>query len=158
MSAPNKSFDPKQVSALSAEAIDKAVAEAITAINAATTLDELKEARLAHTGDRSPLALANREIGALPPAAKAETGKRLGEARGQVNQTLALRTVDLEKARDNALLATETVDVTTVSAALRGGRHPLTTIQEQIADVLSPLATQLPKDQKLKPNGLTLTH
>ena len=139
MSAPNKSFDPKQVSALSAEAIEQAVKDAISAINAANTLDELKEARLAHAGDRSQLALANREIGALPPAAKAEAGKRMGEARGKVNEALAARTVELEKARDAALLETEAVDVTTVSAQVRGGRHPLTTIQEQIADVFVAL-------------------
>ena len=139
MSAPNKSFDPKQVSALSAEAIEQAVKNAVSAINAAGTLDELKEARLAHAGDRSPLALANREIGALPPAAKAEAGKRMGEARGKVNDALAARTIELEKARDAALLETETVDVTTVSAQVRGGRHPLTTIQEQIADVFIAL-------------------
>ena len=139
MSAPNKSFDPKQVSALSAEAIERAVKDAISAINSAGTLDELKEARLAHAGDRSPLALANREIGALPPAAKAEAGKRMGEARGKVNEALAARTVELEKARDAALLETEAVDVTTVSAPVRGGRHPLTTIQEQIADVFVAL-------------------
>ncbi len=139
MSAPNKSFDPKQVSALSEEALNKAVNEAIAAINAANSLDELKEARLAHAGDKSPLALANREIGALPPAAKAEVGKRMGEARGKVNEALANRTVELEKARDAALLETETVDVTVVSAQSRGGRHPLTTIQEQIADVFIAL-------------------
>lgn len=139
MSAPNKSFDPKQVSALSADAIEQAVKDAISAINSAGTLEELKEARLAHAGDRSPLALANREIGALPPAAKAEAGKRMGEARGKVNEALAARTVELEKARDAALLETETVDVTTVSAQVRGGRHPLTTIQEQIADVFVAL-------------------
>ena len=139
MSAPNKSFDPKQVSALSAEAIEQAVKDAISAINDAGTLEELKEARLAHAGDRSPLALANREIGALPPAAKAEAGKRMGEARGKVNEALATRTVELEKARDAALLKTEAVDVTTVSAQMRGGRHPLTTIQEQIADVFVAL-------------------
>ena len=139
MSAPNKSFDPKQVSTLSPESIDQAVAEALAAIEAAANLDELKEARIAHTGDRSALALANREIGALPPAAKAESGKRIGEARGKVNQALALRTVELEKARDAAMLETETVDVTTVSAQVRGGRHPLTTIQEQIADVFVAL-------------------
>ena len=139
MSAPNKSFDPKQVSALSEEALNKAVNEAIAAINAAKTLDELKEARLAHAGDKSPLALANREIGALPPAAKAEVGKRMGEARGKVNDALANRTVELEKARDAALLENETVDVTVVSAQSRGGRHPLTTIQEQIADVFIAL-------------------
>ena len=33
-------------------------------------LDELKQVRLSHAGDRSPLALANREIGALPPQAR----------------------------------------------------------------------------------------
>ena len=139
MSAPNKSFDPKQVSILSPESIDAAVAEAITAINAANSLDELKEARLAHAGDRSALALANREIGALPPAAKAEAGKRIGEARGKVNAEMAKRTAELERARDAALLETETVDVTTVTASARGGRHPLTTIQEQIADVFVAL-------------------
>ena len=139
MSAPNKSFDPKEVAALSPESMATAVSAAITAINAANTLDELKEARIAHAGDRSALALANREIGALPPAAKAEAGKRIGEARGKVNDALASRTQELEKVRDAALLETEAVDVTTVSAKLRGGRHPLTTIQEQISDVFIAL-------------------
>lgn len=139
MSAPNKSFDPKQVSALSDSAIDTAVKQAIAAITAAKTLDELKDARLAHAGDRSPLALANREIGALPPAAKADAGKKMGEARGKVNEALARRTQELEKIRDAELLETETVDVTTVTATVRGARHPLTTIQEQIADVFLAL-------------------
>jgi phenylalanyl-tRNA synthetase alpha chain len=139
MSAPNKSFDPKEVATLSPESMATAVSAAITAINAANTLDELKEARIAHAGDRSALALANREIGALPPAAKAEAGKRIGEARGKVSDALAGRTQELEKVRDAALLETEAVDVTTVSAKLRGGRHPLTTIQEQISDVFIAL-------------------
>ena len=139
MSAPNKSFDPKEVATLSPESMATAVSAAIAAINAANTLDELKEARIAHAGDRSALALANREIGALPPAAKAEAGKRIGEARGKVNDALASRTQELEKVRDAALLETEAVDVTTVSAKLRGGRHPLTTIQEQISDVFIAL-------------------
>ncbi len=139
MSAPNKSFDPKQVSALSDSALKEAVDNAIKAIKAARNLEELKEARLAHSGDRSPLALANREIGALPPAAKAEAGKKMGEARGKVNAALSARTEELEKARDAALLETETVDVTTVSVSPKGARHPLTTIQEQIADVFLAL-------------------
>ena len=80
MSAPNKSFDPVEVAALSQESVDAAVADALAAVAAASDLDALKEARLAHAGDRSPLALANREIGALPPQAKAEAGKRVGEA------------------------------------------------------------------------------
>jgi phenylalanyl-tRNA synthetase alpha chain len=76
VSGPNTSFDPKQVASLDAAAIDQMVATALVDITAATGLAELKDVRLAHSGDRSPLALANREIGALPPAAKAEVGKR----------------------------------------------------------------------------------
>ena len=58
-------------------------AAALAAFAAAGNLDELKAARLAHAGDRSPLALANREIGALPPAAKAAAGQRVGAARAR---------------------------------------------------------------------------
>ena len=78
MSAPNTQYDPVEVEALHPEALERGGDEALAAIAAAADLDELKAARLAHTGDRSPLALANREIGALPPAAKAEAGKRVG--------------------------------------------------------------------------------
>lgn len=140
MSAPNKSFDPVEVSTLSPESLAGFVADALDAIAAATNLDELKEARLAHAGDKSALALANREIGALPPAAKAEAGKRMGAARGQVNQALEARAIELEAARDAALLLVEAVDVTQAARKSRvGGRHPLTTIQEQIADVFVAL-------------------
>jgi phenylalanyl-tRNA synthetase alpha chain len=88
---PNPSFDPVEVSALQPESIDADVAAALAAFGRATTLEELKLARLAHAGDRSPLALANREIGALPPAARAAAGQRVGTARGRVNRALAAR-------------------------------------------------------------------
>ena len=59
MSAPNKQYDPVEVTALSPGEITAALTEALAAIAGAHTLDELKAARLAHAGDRSPLALAN---------------------------------------------------------------------------------------------------
>jgi phenylalanyl-tRNA synthetase alpha chain len=136
MSAPNKSFDPVEVTALKAEAVDAAVADALAAITAASDLDGLKEARLAHAGDRSPLALANREIGALPPQAKAEAGKRMGIARGAINDALKSRQVELEAERDARVLVEEAVDVTLpYDRRPVGARHPLTTIQERIEDV-----------------------
>jgi phenylalanyl-tRNA synthetase alpha chain len=144
MSAPNKSYDPVEVADLSPEAIDAAVATALAAIAAASDLDSLKEARLAHSGDRSPLALANREIGALPPAAKAEAGKRVGEARGQVRAALEQRQVDLERERDERVLIDEAVDVTLPYARRPvGARHPLTTIQDRIADVFVAMGWEI---------------
>ena len=60
MSGPNTSYDPVQVTPLDADHVEAAVAEALAAFAAATSLAELKTARLAHAGDRSPIALANR--------------------------------------------------------------------------------------------------
>src|SRR5258707_8282419 len=100
MSAPNKSYDPVEVAALSPNEVQRMLDEALTAIAAAGTLDELKAARLAHAGDRAPITLANAEIGALPPAARAEAGKRVGAARAAIRAALAAQQDELEAERD----------------------------------------------------------
>jgi phenylalanyl-tRNA synthetase alpha chain len=136
MSAPNKQYDPVAVTALSPESVAAALKEALAAIAAARTLDELKAARLAHAGDRSPLALANAEIGALPPQARAEAGQRVGAARREVRQALDARQADLEAERDQRVLVEETVDVTLPwDRQTAGARHPVTTVGERLADV-----------------------
>lgn len=136
MSGPNTSFDPKQVAALGEESVEAMVAAALADIAAAPDLESLKAARLAHAGDKSPLALANREIGALPPAAKAEVGKRVGAARGRISQALEDREAALLRERDERVLLAESVDVTVpVITQPIGGRHPLTTLMERMADV-----------------------
>lgn len=140
MSAPNKSYDPVEVEALKPEEIERLRDEALAAFAAAADLDALQEAKVAHTGDRSPLALANREIGALPPQAKAEAGKRVGAARGAVNKALAARRAELEAERDARVLVEEAVDVTLpYDRAPRGARHPLTSFADKIADVFTAM-------------------
>jgi phenylalanyl-tRNA synthetase alpha chain len=136
MPAPNTSYDPVAVTPLHPDQVARMRDEALAAIAAAADLDDLKQARVAHAGDRSPLALANREIGALPPAARADAGKRVGGARKAVAEALAARQAELEAERDARVLADEAVDVTLPwDRAPRGARHPLTTMQEHLADV-----------------------
>jgi phenylalanyl-tRNA synthetase alpha chain len=136
MSAPNKQYDPVEVAALSEEGVAAAAAGALNAIAGAHTLDELKAVRLAHDGDRSPLALANSEIGALPPKARAGAGQRVGAARREVRQAIAARQAELEDERDRRVLVEETVDVTLPwDRAPRGARHPVTTVSERLSDV-----------------------
>jgi phenylalanyl-tRNA synthetase alpha chain len=136
MSGPNTQFDPVEVAVLSEPEIERFVADALAAIAAAADLDALKQVRLEHAGDRSPIALANREIGALPPAARAEAGKRVGTARGRISSALAAREAVLVAERDVRMLVEEAVDVTLPAGhAPRGARHPLEAIQERIADV-----------------------
>ncbi|MBA3233783.1 MAG: phenylalanine--tRNA ligase subunit alpha [Propionibacteriales bacterium] len=136
MSGPNKDYDPVEVSPLHADQVAAMRDAAIVAIEAATSLDELKAARLAHAGDRSALALANREIGALPPQARKNAGQRLGQARKAVRETLSRRMADLEAQTEDRMLVEEIVDVTLpYDRARRGARHPLSTLQERIGDV-----------------------
>lgn len=61
MSAPNKSYDPVEVEALKPESVARMRDEALAAIAAAAGLSALREVKAAHAGDRSPLALANRD-------------------------------------------------------------------------------------------------
>ncbi|MFZ2164292.1 MAG: phenylalanine--tRNA ligase subunit alpha, partial [Propionibacteriaceae bacterium] len=66
-------------------AVEAMVSEALAAIAVADTVADLRSVRLAHTGEKAPLALANREIGRLSPADRKVVGQLLGQARARVN-------------------------------------------------------------------------
>jgi phenylalanyl-tRNA synthetase alpha chain len=135
MSGANDQYDPKRVAVLSPENVAAAVEAAQAAIVDAADLGALHDVFVAHVGDRSALARANREIAALAPAARSEAGQRVNRARGVVRAAYENRRADLEVQRDTAALAEETVDVTLpYDRRPAGARHPLTTIQERIED------------------------
>src|SRR6476659_2644609 len=136
MSGPNTSYDPVEVTPLKADQVEEMRDQAFAAIAGAQDLAELKQVRIDHTGDRSPIALANREIGALPPQARKDAGQRIGQTRGAVNQALAARQAVLEAEHEERMLVEETVDVSLpTTRSRRGGRHPLTLQSELIADL-----------------------
>jgi phenylalanyl-tRNA synthetase alpha chain len=136
MYAPNKSYDPKAVASLAPDEVARVLDEALAAVAAAGTLDELKTARIAHDGDRAPLSLASAEIGALPPQARAEAGRRVGAARSRLREALRERQVQLEAERDRQVLVTEAVDVTLPWDQIPpGARHPVTTLADRLSDV-----------------------
>src|SRR4051794_29638366 len=136
MSGPNSDYDPVEVTPLQAEQVTAMRDEALAAVAAAPDLAALKQVRLDHAGDRSPLALANREIGALPPQARKEAGQRIGQARGAVAQALAERATVLEAEAEERMLVEETVDVTLPARRhRRGSRHPISLMSDYIADL-----------------------
>jgi phenylalanyl-tRNA synthetase alpha chain len=155
MSGPNSNYDPVEVTPLRADEVERMRDEAVAAIEAAGDLAALKEVRLAHAGDRSPLGLANREIGALPPQARKEAGQRVGQARGAVSQAMARRTAELEAAHEQQMLAEESVDVTLpYDRAPRGARHPLTTIMDRISDVFVAMGWEVAEGPEVEAEWL----
>lgn len=144
MSGPNDNFDPKRVAALDPAAIDGYVADALAAFDEATTTAELKRARVAHAGDTSHLALANREIGALPPQARKEAGQRVGKARARVNEAFAARQADLAAAEEAAALVAERVDMTLpVEFTPRGALHPVSNLIDEMVDVFAAMGWRI---------------
>jgi phenylalanyl-tRNA synthetase alpha chain len=132
----NDPYDPKQVALLSPEALDDAVKSAQEAFETASDVDALTALKTAHLGDRSPVSLARREIGALPPAAKADAGKRVNEARSAIDKAFTKRQAVLDAQEKERVLREERVDVTLPwDRRPRGARHPLTTLMERIGDL-----------------------
>ena len=136
MSGANDAYDPKEVAALAPETLRQAIEKARVEFAAAADLDELAAVKPAHLGDRSPLLLARREIGALPPAARSDAGKRVNEAHAAIKEAFEQRRVRLQVERNERVLREEAVDVTLPwDRVPRGARHPITTISELVADV-----------------------
>ena len=151
MSGPNTSYDPVQVTPLNAESIDAMVAEALAAFEAATSVAELKQARLAHAGDRSPIALANREIGALPPQARKEAGVRVGHARATVSEALKAREAQLKAGEVARILVEERVDVTLPVQTLPfGAVHPITALMSLMEDVFVAMGWEVAEGPELE--------
>ncbi|HET6624904.1 MAG TPA: phenylalanine--tRNA ligase subunit alpha [Nocardioidaceae bacterium] len=155
MSGPNSDYDPVEVTPLKADEVDAMRAAAIVAIEDAKDLGALKQVRIEHTAERSPLALANREIGALPPQARKEAGMRVGQARGAVNKALAARQAELEADHEARILVDEAVDVTLPwDREPRGARHPLTTIQELVGDVFVAMGWEVAEGPEVEAEWL----
>ncbi|MBE1489049.1 phenylalanine--tRNA ligase subunit alpha [Plantactinospora soyae] len=147
----NDPYDPKQVALLDPGALAAAVADAATAFEATTDPDALAELRRQHLGDRAPVSLARREIGALPPAAKSDAGKRVNEARRSIESTYADRLAVVQAAQAERMLAEERVDVTLpYDRRPRGARHPISTLSERIEDLFVGMGYEIAEGPELE--------
>ena len=151
MSGPNDPYDPKQVAVLAPEGLAQAVEDAEKACAEATDLEELAAVKPAHLGDRSPLLTARREIGALPPQARAEAGKRLNSSRTAVQAVFDQRRAALQVERDSRTLREEALDVTLPWGRIPvGARHPITALSERIVDVFVAMGYEVAEGPELE--------
>jgi len=135
---------PHVPSPLDVIALDAVVSAALQEIAATTTLADLKTARLTHAGEKSLLALANRQIGALAPNEKSQAGKNIGPRRAQINQAITKQQAVLEQQHEEQILQAEAVDVTLpVRSRRQGARHPISAIQERIAEFFIGLGWEI---------------
>jgi len=140
---------------LSSDQIDAIVTSALSAINSATDLDALKEVRIEHVGDRSPIAKANQSLGQLEATERAEFGKIVGKARATINIAFEDRQEVLEAERDARVLVEERVDVSIAAKRTpQGGLHPLTILTNEICDLFLGLGYRVAEGPELESEWL----
>ncbi|TFD33847.1 phenylalanine--tRNA ligase subunit alpha [Cryobacterium sp. TMT1-19] len=140
--------DPTEISE---PVVSAAVDAALAAIDAANDSAALKTVRTEHTGEASPLARLNALMRGVPNNQKAAAGKLLGQARGAVAQAFAAREAAITEAEATAQLAAETVDVTAAASTWKpGARHPLTLLQERVADVFVGMGWEVAEGPELE--------
>jgi phenylalanyl-tRNA synthetase alpha chain len=136
-------------------AIEQIKNEALTAIAGASSLDFLKEVRVTHVGDRSPIARANQSLGQVPMEERAKLGKVIGTARANINQAFADREKALIAERDSIALIQERVDVTLPTNRMsRGALHPLTILTNEISDLFISLGYTVAEGPELESSWL----
>ena len=112
-------------------------------------------ARLAHAGDRSPLALANRAIADLDKSERAVAGRFVGSARARVNRAVQVREQELLAERDRTVLRTEAVDVSLPTDRYpSGARHPISSVMERIGDIFVAMGWEVAEGPELESEWL----
>ena len=120
---------------MDSEALER---EALTAISAASSEDELEEVRVRYLGRKSALKLALREV------RDRETGMALNAVRVALEQALARRESELGDAELDRALREEVVDVTLPGQEVRRGHyHLITQIRREVEDIFVGLGYEV---------------
>jgi phenylalanyl-tRNA synthetase alpha chain len=139
------------VPSISPQQLTVVVAEALAAINGATTGDELKQVRTQFVADGSPISIINSTLRDVPADEKAEAGKIVGQARAEINQAFVAREAGILQAEEHARLMTESVDVTAVASRRRvGARHPLNLLMEEMSNIFVGMGWEIAEGPELE--------
>lgn len=115
---------------------DDLVAEAESAVAAATTLDELGARQGDYLGKKAAINLAKKELGSLEPDQRAEAGKAINDARVRIEAAFAERRGELEAEARSVQLEAERLDLTETRSQLRRGHaHLVTQARDRLEDV-----------------------
>jgi phenylalanyl-tRNA synthetase alpha chain len=130
------------VARVDAEALQR---EALSAIEGASTAPELDELRVRYLGRRSDLKQALRQV------RDRETGLALNTAREAIEQAVADREAQLERAELDRALTEETVDVTLPGESLPlGTLHPITQVRRIVEDAFLGLGYEIRDDREVE--------
>ena len=114
------------------EAVNRAAAEAVAKINAATDSAELEALRIAYLGRNGLFPELSKKMGSVPPEQRRETGSAFNTGRNQVQQALN-DALDKQKSTGKA---GDAIDLTLPGRRRScGHRHPITQLTDECVEV-----------------------
>lgn len=133
------------------QAVSEALDFALGAIAQANTAEDLREIRQSHLGEKAALSKLHASLKDIPAEQRAEAGKLVGSAKSTLAEAFEQRQAVIEQSEEDARLAAEGVDVTALPRISRpGGRHPLTVLMEQMADVFVQMGWEVAEGPELE--------
>jgi phenylalanyl-tRNA synthetase alpha chain len=113
--------------------LDKAVSEAIAQFAATSDPAELERVKARYLGKAGVVTEAQKALAKLAPDERRSAGARFNEAKNRIESALAERREALARAKLDARLAEEALDVTLPARGIgRGGLHPATRTLERM--------------------------
>jgi len=118
--------------------LDTFVTQAETDIQSANSIEELESLRLAYFGKKGHITALTKLIGKLPAQDRPATGKKLSNARSQLQKSLDTKSEKLREKTRLERLASEKVDVTLPGRrGASGGPHPLSRTMFRMQEIFS---------------------
>jgi phenylalanyl-tRNA synthetase alpha chain len=115
------------------ENIEELLAQACSAVEAATSVVELEQARVEYLGKKGPLTALLKGLGKLSAEERPAAGAQINEAKQVVAEKIQQRRYNLETAALATKLASETIDISQPGRGQDlGSLHPITKTLERI--------------------------
>jgi len=138
--------------------VDAIVAEAASQFAAVDDLPQLENAKARYLGKQGLLTAALKGLGKLPPDEKRERGSRINVAKDEIERLLDERRAAIARAKLDARLAEEALDVTLPGRSRgHGGIHPISRTWKRIEAIFGSIGFDIADGPEIETDWYNFT-
>lgn len=133
------------------EQIDRIENECVSAIEKASTLEEINDVRVKYVGKSGELTLLLRNMKNVSAEERPLVGKAVNAARDKINECLENKTEELEKIAIQNKLNDEKIDITLDGKRLKQGTlHPCSLVINEVLDIFTQMGFEIKSGNEIE--------
>lgn len=133
------------------EQIDRIENECVSAIEKASTLEEINDVRVKYVGKSGELTLLLRNMKNVSAEERPLVGKAVNAARDKINECLEIKTNELEKIAIQNKLNDEKIDITLDGKRLKQGTlHPCSLVINEVLDIFTQMGFEIKSGNEIE--------